>query len=373
MNILIVDDDEKNIKVLEGMLKPQNYCLLKALNGETALDILQQKDTDMVILDIILPGISGLDVLKEIRRNEKLKLLPVILISALSEREDRIKGLECGADDYISKPFDQTELITRITTQLKLSSLRNKFLENERNLNNELRNMISRLENANKELEAFSFSASHDLHAPLRIIGEFSKILLEEHSGNLNKEGKRILGIISHNTNLMQELIDDLLILSQTDIKEMRKQKINMTQLAKSVVKEQKGFLKDTREVTFVFKELAPAFGDEKLIRQVFVNLLSNAVKFTGENPKAVIEVGSNKKGNEFIYYVKDNGVGFDMRKINMMFTAFKRLHSQDQFPGSGIGLTIVKRVIERHGGSVWAQGKVNEGAVFYFTLPAGE
>jgi len=225
------------------------------------------------------------------------------------------------------------------------------------------------LQSANKELEAFSYSVSHDLRVPLRAIDGFSKILLEDYPDRLDREGKRVLNVIRDNTERMGELIDDILTLSRLGRKEIKKKDINMEKLTKEVFEELKG-LTPERKLRMKINALPSAYGDESLIYEVLLNLFSNAIKFSENQEVSVIEVGGNLQDNESVYYVKDNGVGFDMQYVDKLFRVFQSLHSQEEFKGTGVGLAIVQRIIHRHRGRVWAEGKLNKGATFYFTLP---
>lgn len=222
------------------------------------------------------------------------------------------------------------------------------------------------------ELEAFSYSVSHDLRTPLLTIDGFSKMLLEEHSRKLDTEAKRLLSVICTNVQNMGLLIDDLLAFSRLGRQEMRPAEINMGELAGAVFEDLKSLASD-RQVKFKLKELPPAFGDQTMMRQVFVNLLSNALKFARSREVAVIEVGAAVEGDENVYHVKDNGVGFDMKYASKLFGVFQRLHTDEEFAGTGVGLAFVQRIIQRHGGRVWAEAQVDQGATIYFTLPRKE
>jgi two-component system sensor kinase len=225
------------------------------------------------------------------------------------------------------------------------------------------------LERANRELEAFSYSVSHDLRAPLRAIDGFSQMLVEDYGDRLDDEGKRLLGVVRANTARMGQLIDDILSFSRMARREIEAMPIDMTRLAHEVADELKAAL-GNRKVHFEIGQLPAAHGDRAMIRQVFVNLLSNAVKFTQARAEALVEVGSERAGEENCYYVRDNGVGFDMQYADKLFGTFVRLHGREQFEGTGIGLAIVKRIVLRHGGHVRGKGEVDKGAIFHFCLP---
>jgi signal transduction histidine kinase len=230
----------------------------------------------------------------------------------------------------------------------------------------------AQLEAANRELEAFSHSVSHDLKTPLIVIKGFSRVLSNSHAALLSDREREMLDIIQETTERMEQLINDLLAFSRSAQQQMNPSSINMEELARNTFNELH-VLTPERKVTCTIKPIPSARGDQSMIRQVFVNLISNALKFTQRQPNPAIEIGSERMGDEIVYYVKDNGVGFDMEKADRLFSVFERLHGAEEFAGTGVGLSIVQRIIHRHGGRVWAEGKLNEGATFYFTIPGKE
>jgi PAS domain S-box-containing protein len=239
-------------------------------------------------------------------------------------------------------------------------------------LNRELEQRVlvrtAELEAANKELEAFSFSVSHDLRTPLRAIDGFSQILLEDYESKLDAEGCRLLHVVRDNTRKMGALIDDILRFSRAGRVELSFVEIDMEALAREVYAEL--LPADAGNLQMEIAALPPALGDRAMMHQVFANLLTNAIKFSRNSEPPKVEIGTYAEGNETVYFVRDNGVGFEMQYADKLFGVFQRLHSVDEFEGTGIGLAIVKRIITRHGGRVWAEGKVGEGASMYFSLP---
>jgi light-regulated signal transduction histidine kinase (bacteriophytochrome) len=245
-----------------------------------------------------------------------------------------------------------------------------------RQLNQELelrvRDRTAQLEAANSELEAFSFSVSHDLRTPLRAIDGFSQILLEDYESKLDAEGGRLLHVVRDNTRKMGALIDDILKFSRAGRVELAFVEIDMDELAREVYGELRMAV-DCGNLQLEIEALPPVRGDRAMLHQVFANLLSNAIKFSRNSKPPKIEIGAYAAGNETVYFVRDNGVGFDMQYIGKLFGVFQRLHGVDEFEGTGIGLAIVKRIVTRHGGRVWAESKVGTGAIFYFSLPQAD
>ncbi len=225
-----------------------------------------------------------------------------------------------------------------------------------------------KLEAANKELEAFSYSVSHDLRAPLRAIDGFSLAVAEDYGTLLPEEGRRYLQVIRDGAQRMGTLIDDLLAFSRLSRRPLKVAPIEMHTLLRDVI-EELSIQQEGRTVDIRLGDLPPASGDIALLRQVWLNLLSNALKYTRRRDPAIIEIGSILQGEEIVYFVRDNGTGFDMRYVEKLFGVFQRLHRAEEYEGTGVGLAIVQRVVHRHGGRVWADGKEDHGATFYFTL----
>ena len=232
---------------------------------------------------------------------------------------------------------------------------------------------MERIQTLNQELEAFSYSISHDLRAPLRSIDGYSRILEEDYGDRLDDEGKRVLNVVMNNAKRMGKLIDDLLDFGRLGRKALQKSNVNMTSIVETAVQDLKA-QEPARRIHVTVEDLMPASADPDMLRQVWHNLLENAFKFTGKEENATIVVRSHKLDqNEVCYEVKDNGVGFDMQYGAKLFGIFQRLHKMQDFSGTGVGLAIVKRIINRHGGRVWAESRLNDGATFYFTLPTDD
>lgn len=249
-----------------------------------------------------------------------------------------------------------------------------KQTENEiQQLNEKLEERViertAQLHAVNRELEAFSYSISHDLRAPLRAINGYTQILIEDYKTVLDDEGKRICSVISAEAKRMGELIDDLLSFSRLSRKEINATYVDMKALAYSVYGELTREVERER-IDLKIGALPPANGDPALLHQVWINLISNALKFSSKKDRAIIEIGAQGNNDENIYWIRDNGAGFDIQYVDKLFGVFQRLHSDDEFDGTGVGLAIVQRIVQRHGGRVWAEGETGKGAIFSFSLP---
>ncbi|MCP4424330.1 MAG: response regulator [Chloroflexi bacterium] len=430
--LLLIDDNRADLRLLVEILSQEGYHTRPTLSGMAALESAHVEQPDLILLDLNMPGMSGYEVCQELKNDERTRDIPVIFISASDELFDKVRAFNVGGIDYITKPFQAEEVLARVDTHLTLYHVKqrvksqNERLQQEiveririeeelqnardeleervrqrtaelaqtnirlkeeikerkqaerqiRQLNIELEQRVvertAQLEAVNKELEAFSYSVSHDLRAPLRHINGFIQLLQKRESERLEESSGRYLLIIAEASEKMGTLIDDLLAFSRTGRTEMKFQPIDMTALVKQAIQGIDHELKE-RNIKWKIGPLPFIQGDAALLRQVWVNLISNAVKYSAPRSEALIEIDTVTErvdGDEDVtFFIRDNGVGFDPRYLDKLFGVFQRLHREDEFPGTGIGLATVRRIVYRHGGKVWAEGELDGGATFYFTL----
>lgn len=348
--ILIVDDKPENLVALRTVLKDLDIETVEAASGNDALRATLHHDFTLALLDVQMPDMDGYELATILRGEEKTMHLPFIFISAVyTDNLDVFKGYEKGAFSFLTKPFEPQILINKVQF----------FIDKHQ--------QEIALSELNRELEAFTYSVSHDLRAPLRAVNGYSEMLNEDYGDKLDDEAKRIIENIRHYTRKMGILIDDLLTFSRLGRKELQMRDIDMNELAGSVIAEIKKQGIGNTEITT--GRLHPVKADYSLIYQVMLNLISNAVKYSSKKPEPRVEISSVESKGEIIFSIKDNGAGFDMNYADKLFGVFQRLHSQEEFEGTGVGLAMVQRIISRHKGRIWAEGKVNEGATFFFTL----
>jgi PAS domain S-box-containing protein len=263
------------------------------------------------------------------------------------------------------------DITARKHAEEKIMQLNTSLMQLNASLEERVRKRTAELEAANKELEAFSYSVSHDLRAPLRAVDGFSRIVVEDYAERLDDEGRRILGVIRSESQRMGRLIDELLAFSRLGRQQMEVEPVDMQAMAREVFDELAAQEPSERHLKLDLHPIPQVTGTKMMIRQVWVNLISNAIKFTKGRDPGVIEIGAlDGEDGRPVFYVKDNGAGFDMRYYDKLFGVFQRLHSDAEFPGTGVGLALVQRIIQRHRGRVWAEGEVNHGATFSFTIP---
>ncbi|MDQ6989521.1 MAG: response regulator [Mariprofundaceae bacterium] len=355
--ILIVDDNEDNIDLAEQILE-DDYDIITAPSGVKCIELAQSAQPDVILLDVQMPDMDGYETLAKMQAMETCKNIPVIFLSARYRDIDRvIHGLELGALDYITKPVDDDLLMAKVKVSVRIKQAEDA-----------VRAQSAALEAANKEMEAFTYSVSHDLRAPLRTLDGFSKILLEDYGNVLDDTGKDYLQRIRVGSKKMGSLIDDLLNLSRTSKVELSCEPLDFSSLVEHVKDE---LLADhpTQTASFQIQSDMKIVADARLLRMVMMNLMGNALKYSGKKDAAVIAVSMEKQDKRTVYVVEDNGVGFNMKYADQLFHPFQRLHRTDEFPGNGIGLATVARIVQRHGGHVWAESEEGKGSLFYFTL----
>jgi len=356
--VLVVEDNPDMNRLLCDILAAD--CRTEsAFDGIEALKRAEQDRPDLIVTDVMMPGMSGDDLVREIRQRPALDGVPIIVLTAKADDDLRIRLLREGAQDYVTKPFSSEELRARATNLITLKRARD-VLDEAKNA----------AEAANEELEAFSYSVSHDLRAPLRGLDGFSQVLLKEHADRLNEEGRDYLQRIRAAAQRMASLIDDLLRLSRFGRAALDRQAVDLSAMARDIA----GALRESDAERVVAFEIEPGLvdvGDERLLRVALENLLGNAWKFSAKRPRARIGFGRADVDGVRAYAVHDNGAGFNMAHAEKLFVPFQRLHPASQFEGSGIGLATVRRIIRRHGGQIWARGTPGDGATFTFTLTA--
>ncbi len=363
LSLLIVDDEPASMRALCDTLEYEGYQTYGYTSANDALAAMRERSFDLLLADLQMPGTNGIDLMKSAQLVDPT--LVAIIMTGHGALETAVAAMKAGALDYIQKPIKLATALPVLERALAVRQLR---IEKKR-LEENVRDRTEELKIANRELEAFSYSVSHDLRAPLRAVSAFTQALLSEHVSTLNEEGRRLLQNVNAGAAHMDRLITDLLRLSQLNRQALHRQPVRFADIAQRVIDDMAGE-RAGRDIEFVVADFPTWQVDPGLMQQVFVNLLSNAIKFTRDRAHARIEIGCRMDGHTLVCFVKDNGVGFNMKYMNKLFGVFQRLHSADQFEGTGVGLSIVRRIVERHGGKVWVDGAQDQGATFYFSLP---
>jgi PAS domain S-box-containing protein len=367
----IVESLDEGVVVsdLNGKLQHLNRAALR-LHGFASMDECLRREPEFADT-FELRNIDGTLVpvdqwpVSRILRGEKLRDMEVLIRRIHTDWERIFSYGGTIIHDPEGQPMMAVITIADITERMEAAA---KILELNADLEQRVEERTAQLEAANKELEAFSYSVSHDLRAPLRAVDGFSQALIEEYGPNLPEEGQHYLKTIREGAQRMGELIDDLLSFARLSRQPLSKRSMDTGRLVRETLEELNAE-NNGRRLELRIGELSPCRGDPALVKQVWVNLLSNAIKYTRRREVGVVEVGSTSREGETVYFVRDNGTGFDMKYAHKLFGVFQRLHRAEEFEGTGVGLAIVQRVVQRHGGRIWAEAAVDRGAVFYFTL----
>ena len=361
--LLIVDDEPALMTALCKTLEVEQYATTGFISASEALEHLRHHSYDILLTDLMMPEMDGITFLRSAQAIDPN--LSAIMMTGHGTIDTAVKSLQSGALDYVLKPFRLDNLLAVMSRALAMRRLQ---VEN-RELQQRIQERSRELEASNAELESFSYSVSHDLRAPLRAIDGFATLFMREYGRQVPPEGLDFLANVCAGTARMQRLIDDLLHLARFSRQPLEMHTVSMKDLVRRVLATlQHQWPERARHLEI--GELPDCRGDQSLLEHVLTNLLSNAFKFTATRDPARIEIGAHEEGQEQVYFVRDNGVGFNMKYADKLFGVFQRLHSESEFPGTGIGLSIVRRIILRHGGRVWADSRPQEGTTLYFSLP---
>ncbi len=338
-NVLVVDDTPENLQLIAKELKEEEYEIRPVLNGEQAIKAALSQPPDLILLDIVMPGMDGYKVLQKLKANSKTEHIPVIFLTSLSQNEHESKGLEMGAVDFITKPIEVPILKARIKTHLRLKKYHDRLIDQ----NYELRII-------NEELEAFSYSVSHDLKAPLGMISVYTQFIRDHFIETEYEEGVEDVDSIELACKKIRSLIDELMELARISREEVDFERMNISLMANAIMDD---ITKNNRNIVskFICSENVTAEGDKDLIGIALQNLLHNAWKYSSKKESPIVEFGCVEMSQPKTYFVKDNGVGFDLKKAQNLFKPFNRQETSKGFEGTGVGLTIVKELLIDTGG----------------------
>ena len=369
VNILVVDDDATKRFALRTVLAPLDENVVEASSGADALRQLLRNEFAVVLLDVRMPIMDGFETAQLIRQRPRSELTPLIFVTALDQAEtDMGRGYNLGAVDFVFAPVVPAILRAKVIVFVELYRAQQELRRYRTQLETLVEERTIALTAINRELEAFSYSVSHDLRAPLVAFDGLSQTLMEKYGTALDARATDYLRQMRDASDRMTSVFDGLQMLFRLTSGEMKREEVHISDMAAQVVEEMRTANPD-RQVNVDITPGVSASGDRRLVRILLTNLVNNAWKFTSAKETPIIAVGSEVVDGESRIFVKDNGVGFDMIDSHRLFGAFQRLHSQSDFPGAGIGLATARRIVNRHGGRIWAEGAVGEGATFYFVL----
>jgi len=419
-NILVVDDTPENLRLLSTMLTHRGYAPRCVINGQMALRACNSNPPDLILLDIMMPEMNGYEVCQHLKSEPKTRDIPVIFISAKDEVFDKVNAFAVGAVDYISKPFQFEEVLARIESHLTLRNLQKQLKEQNVLLQEEITSRLAvektlheknqilqqeistrravektlqeqnlilqqeisqrqyaeyallksnqELARSNTELEQFAYVASHDLQAPLATIASYAQLLEKRYKDQLDSQASKFIGNIVHGCTRMQTLIDDLLEYSRVGRSQRPFELVDCNHAIQQTIANLQGAIRDT-EAVVTYNNLPAVMGDISQLVQLFQNLIGNAIKYRHDAPPTVHITACKQEGN-WLFSISDNGIGIAPQHQERIFQIFQRLHTQREYSGTGIGLAICQKIVERHGGSIWVESEPGQGSTFHFTLP---
>lgn len=343
INILIVDDTPEHIHIASSILRELGYSIRVANNGNTALKLIEKQIPTLLLLDVKMPGLNGFEICKLLKDNTIYEDMAIIFMTAAEDAYSISKGFSLGAQDYVVKPYNSYELIARVNTHIKLVCQKKE------------------LKTSYKELDQFCHTVSHDLKSPILVIRQLLFLLTEELNENLTEDAHEILKQLDNKSKDTILMIECLLELSKVSHLECDFKQLNIEKIIRQLFNELSS-LEPNRKISFICSKLPTITGDETLIKLLIQNVLTNALKFSRNNEHTIITISFEETPNCYKIFIKDNGLGFDMKYSNKLFHVFERLHNKEDFEGSGIGLSIIKRIMERHDGSVSITSQLNIG-----------
>ena len=379
-NILLVDDRPENLLALEAALEPLDQRLVKANSGEEALRLLLREEFAVILLDVQMPGMDGFDTAIQIKDRDKTKDIPIIFLTAISrEPHHALRGYSTGAVDYMAKPFDPWVLRAKVAVFVDLyekSSLLKKQkellahrLEEQYKAEQALEQKAKELERSNADLQQFAYVASHDLQEPLRVMTGYLDLLRDEINDGGADDAMQIIERVKRSSQRMDALIQDLLDYARVDSQPEPFRDVDLNEVLEYALGNLEVQLKE-EDVTVEQKDLPTVSGDQNQLVQLFQNLISNSVKFHSEEPGKVT-IAAERDGSNWHITIEDNGIGIDGKHVERIFTIFERLNPLERYPGSGIGLAVCKKIVERHGGRIWADSEPGRGTTMHITFPA--
>jgi two-component system sensor histidine kinase/response regulator len=383
VKILMVDDEPKNLLALDAVLGGLGHELVKAHSGKEALRCLMRDDFAVILLDVQMPEMDGFETAALIRSRERTRYTPIIFLTAVGKSEaDMFHGYEVGAVDYMLKPFAPEILRYKVAVLVELHqksaevlALNTQLTELNASLEQRVQERTASLEErgrelsrSNQELAQFAAAASHDLQEPLRTMATYLQLFQAGAHAQLEAREREYLDIVLESAQRMRQLINDLMAFSQAGSEDHGLQEVDCGALVERTLGQLKALI-DTSGASIKVGPLPTVRGEPQLLGQVFQNLISNALKFVkGATP--VLELGCEAKASEWVFWVRDEGIGISPEYFDMIFKLFRRLHTRDEYPGSGLGLSLCKKIVERHGGRIWVESALGKGSTFYFSLP---
>ncbi|MCT7951755.1 response regulator [Ancylothrix sp. C2] len=385
-DILVVDDTPDNLRLLSTMLTEQGYQVRKSINGKLALTAASSHPPDLILLDIMMPDLSGYEVCEKLKADAKTRQIPVIFLSALDTAMDKVKAFEVGGVDYITKPFHLQEVLARVENQLTIQRQQQRISQQNMQLmqqnlqllqeinarkkaQQELLQANEELKRSNAELEQFAYIASHDLQSPLQVIVGNADMLEWKYGEILGDKGSRYINQIVAAGMRMKQLIEDLLAYSRVGKGKSEFEPTDCLQVLQEVLENLQEEIAGNQAV-IDYSELPVLMADKTQLLRLFQNLIGNGIKFHRPDVSPKIKISAEQKQSEWVFCIHDNGIGIETQNFDKIFELFQRLHNYDEYPGTGIGMTICKKIVERHQGRIWVESQVGEGSTFYFTLP---